>query len=261
MQLLSLNIHYVNAPQVYRCEPAWSWRPIPLVDYDLWCVLHGLGNMRLAGRDIPLRPGTCFLFAPGDEPFGTHQPEHRLRVFAVHFTTANGAGEPTLIPPEERPAAGVQTSDLPLLTALVRGCVGSYRQGDALGLVRSTQFLRQIVLQLLGDSHPQAAGAADPPLDALVDAIWEDPGRPWDVAAMAAQVHLSRAQFTRRFQRATSMSPAQAVIHARVQRARQLLTESGLSVRQIADALGYRDIFYFSRQFKQVDGHPPTYYR
>ena len=41
---------------------------------------------------------------------------------------------------------------------------------------------------------------------------------------------------------------------SRIERAQHLLMHTGMNVTEVADALGYRDIFFFSRQFKQYTG-------
>jgi transcriptional regulator GlxA family with amidase domain len=94
-------------------------------------------------------------------------------------------------------------------------------------------------------------------LEQIAQAIRQDPGRDWSVAEMAARVSLSRAQFTRRFVAHLGTSPAQYLIQARIDRAHQLLTETGMSVTQVASALGYTDVPYFSRQYKQRTGTTP----
>jgi transcriptional regulator GlxA family with amidase domain len=88
--------------------------------------------------------------------------------------------------------------------------------------------------------------------------IRQDPGRDWSVQEMAARASLSRAQFTRRFVAQNGMAPAQYLIKARIDRAHQLLTETGMTVTQVAAALGYADVPYFSRQYKQRTGHSPS---
>lgn len=45
-------------------------------------------------------------------------------------------------------------------------------------------------------------------------------------------------------------TPTQFLLRARINHAQQLLSESTLSVRAIAQGLGYGDIYFFSRQFK-----------
>jgi YesN/AraC family two-component response regulator len=40
-----------------------------------------------------------------------------------------------------------------------------------------------------------------------------------------------------------------------------LLAETELTITEIADALGYRDVFFFTRQFRQVAATPPARFR
>ncbi|MNJ01019.1 HTH-type transcriptional activator Btr [compost metagenome] len=48
------------------------------------------------------------------------------------------------------------------------------------------------------------------------------------------------------------------IIKTRIDRAQHLLLHAGMNVTEVADALGYRDIFFFSRQFKQYTGKSPS---
>jgi transcriptional regulator GlxA family with amidase domain len=109
-------------------------------------------------------------------------------------------------------------------------------------------------------THP-APGPVDAALDELTHAIRQDPSRRWSVADLAARARLSRAQFTRRFTAHTGLSPARFLIQARVDRAYQLLTETNMSVSQVASALGYPDVAYFSRQFTRQTGRLPRLVR
>lgn len=47
----------------------------------------------------------------------------------------------------------------------------------------------------------------------------------------------------------------------RLERARELLTHTGMNLSQIADALGYADAANFTRAFKRWTGHSPSRYR
>jgi AraC family transcriptional regulator, arabinose operon regulatory protein len=47
----------------------------------------------------------------------------------------------------------------------------------------------------------------------------------------------------------------------RVRRAGVDLAESSMSVTAVAERNGYEDIYFFSRQFKQVTGLSPRQYR
>jgi AraC family transcriptional regulator of arabinose operon len=77
------------------------------------------------------------------------------------------------------------------------------------------------------------------------------------VAELADRTALSRAQFTRRFIAYAGTPPARFVIRARVERAKQLLAETDMTVTQVAATLGYTEVAHFSRQFKRQGGHSP----
>ena len=48
------------------------------------------------------------------------------------------------------------------------------------------------------------------------------------------------------------------VVQARLERAHYLLEETNYPIGQIAEILGYQDVFLFSRQFKRYYGFPPN---
>lgn len=82
-----------------------------------------------------------------------------------------------------------------------------------------------------------------------------------DLDSLAAEAHLSKFHFTRKFKKLTGHSPIQYFIHLKMQFACQLLDGSSDSIKQIAGQLGFNDPYYFSRQFKQVIGVSPSQYR
>lgn len=78
---------------------------------------------------------------------------------------------------------------------------------------------------------------------------------------MAKKAGLSMPQFNRRFRDLTGTSPARYLIQRRVDRARLLLRETPMGLQEIAGALGYRDIYYFHRQFRAETGRTPSAFR
>ncbi|MFF1821732.1 helix-turn-helix domain-containing protein [Kribbella sp. NPDC058245] len=240
----------LSPPTFWRCEPNWSWVSPELSDHLLWCVLDGRGRLELDGNQQDLSPGVCAVFQPGDAPRATHDPRRRLLVFGMHFETSRYGVVP-------QPRWG-DVMDRELLNALARTSDSSYRRGDALGRRQAELCLEQLI-GLIWDAvqHPTRA-ATDTVIDEVARQLRQDPGRDWSVAEMAEKAALSRAQFSRRFVKQFGMSPAQYLIQARIDRAHQLLTESGMTVTQTATALGYTDVPYFSRQYKQRTGRNPS---
>lgn len=80
-------------------------------------------------------------------------------------------------------------------------------------------------------------------------------------AELAGYVGLSADHFTRLFRHTFGVAPRRWLVEHRVSEAATLLTDSALTVSEVARELGYPDVYQFSRQFKQVTGASPSEYR
>ena len=78
------------------------------------------------------------------------------------------------------------------------------------------------------------------------------------VAELADLVSLTPDYFSRQFRLAYGCRPGEWLIEHRIRLATALLRETTLSIGEIADRLGYRDIYYFSRQYSQITGKSPS---
>jgi AraC-like DNA-binding protein len=74
-------------------------------------------------------------------------------------------------------------------------------------------------------------------------------------------VNISASHYFALFKRCTGCAPIDCFIRLRMWRATQLLDSTGLTVKEVAEELGYEDPFYFSRVFKSVHRVAPTQYR
>ena len=72
---------------------------------------------------------------------------------------------------------------------------------------------------------------------------------------------VNKTTLCRAFKSIISMSPIAYVGFRRIEVARELLTGTSKSVGEIAAAVGYQNIFHFSRQFREAQGKSPTEYR
>lgn len=252
-----VRVRPLTAPTYWRCEPGWSWHARPLSDYLIWCVLDGAGHLSVAGQEHTLAAGSCVLFAPGDQPAATHDPRRRLLVFGLHLEITTPAGttaDPAGVVP---PARHHLLHDPALITALARHCDTAHRRGDRFGHWHSRLCLEQLLSLLWDEATRPDPQHRDAILEQIIQEIRQDPSRRRPIAELAAQAALSPAQFTRRFTAHTGIPPNCYIIHARINRARQLLTETHMTANEVATTLGYTDPAYFSRQYKQHTGHPP----
>ena len=103
------------------------------------------------------------------------------------------------------------------------------------------------------------------PLEALSDArlgpvlnrIHADPGAIESVDALAALASMSRSAFADRFKNMVGLTPGRYLAHWRMQLAIDLLTNSALSMADIAERCGYTSEVAFRKAFRAVVGETP----
>ena len=62
------------------------------------------------------------------------------------------------------------------------------------------------------------------------------------------------------FSKYNDMGFVDYINHAKIERAKLLLSEGTMKVYEISDKLGYESAFYFSRVFKKIEGVSPREY-
>jgi AraC-like DNA-binding protein len=79
--------------------------------------------------------------------------------------------------------------------------------------------------------------------------------------ALARGLNMSYSSFRHTFQQHTGSSPHQYLLELRLVRARNLLTQTAQSVKEIAQQVGFEDDHYFCRFFKMKAGMTPGQWR
>ena len=91
--------------------------------------------------------------------------------------------------------------------------------------------------------------------------LQENYDRQVDLSALAESLAVSAPYLSKLFHEQTGTSPMRYLTDLRMSRARKLLADSSLTVREIAVRVGYPDPFHFSRSFKNAVGVSPAQFR
>jgi AraC-like DNA-binding protein len=86
-------------------------------------------------------------------------------------------------------------------------------------------------------------------------------GEQLDVAQLAAHAGYSRFHFIRAFHWAYGETPVQYLMRRRIERACELLALANLTIREIAELVGFTSLAGFSTRFKAQLGTSPSRYR
>ncbi|MNO46886.1 HTH-type transcriptional activator Btr [compost metagenome] len=239
------------------CEPGWKWhkREKPLQNYDLFYVWSGEGMVTLNDQQIPVSKGSCFLFRKGDHTTATHNPQRPLVLTYIHFDVSEPVYE---VPGPYRKLQ--ETLDFEyMLSRYVRlFLVQAYGAEEEARLI-----LKQLLIYLLREEkevprEKKVSNQLTEIIHEVANYVLQHPGLPHKVEDLAGRAGLSPRYFSIKFKEIIGLSVQSYIIKARIDRAQHLLLHAGMNVTEVADALGYRDIFFFSRQFKQYTGKSPS---
>ena len=81
------------------------------------------------------------------------------------------------------------------------------------------------------------------------------------VGQIAAQLDLSEGHLSHLFKKETDYTIGNYLTRYRIHKAMELLRQGRLKVYEVAEAVGYRDIAYFSATFQKVAGMSPSEYQ
>ena len=247
-----------DAGAVLYAQPDWEWtsqQSQEVLGWQGWILWLGLageadittsgGKHRLAQGDavlLPLDPGGIRMSGRG---------QVRQRLVWIH-------GEGGLAEPGQALPAYRHVGDAALLAGMMAR-VAEILPRDA---GAAADWLVTVLHELrLHDEHAGLAQDRQLGLGRLLEAVRDEPGKDWNVTSLAALAGVGPSQLNRLCQRRYGCSPWELVIRERVERAKALLRFSDLPLTGIAAALGYADLFTFSKQFSARVGLSPSRFR
>ena len=158
----------------------------------------------------------------------------------------------------------IDNQDVPRLQAIGLEMRESlFRSHDALSLDLLAASFARVVLAMSGyrDASPSVWGLDARALRRVRDYVYGHLDGIVRLEALAAESGLSPMPFIRAFRASTGRTPGQFLVAARMERAKELLMDSDLSVFEVAVRVGYRTHSHFSAAFRSALGETPTEYR
>lgn len=91
--------------------------------------------------------------------------------------------------------------------------------------------------------------------------LYNSPSDSWSAQYAAALLHLSTSYFQHLYRHFFGCAFQQDVIRARLEQAKFYLSNSTMSIRNLAEFCGYENELHFMRQFKKEEGVTPSQFR
>ncbi|MGV2794759.1 helix-turn-helix domain-containing protein, partial [Clostridium perfringens] len=128
-------------------------------------------------------------------------------------------------------------------------------------LDRAALLLESLLYELVSQGDRAEAGNrgrfALKIIEDLGRSLYETPS----ASELAARHHISVSTLRRVVHESTGYPLNEFIHRLKTAEARNILLNTDMSVKEIGEALGYKDMFYFSRVFKRITGVSPRSYR
>lgn len=263
----SLGLHAVTRGQAYVHAPDLK-EPLALQAGDL--VLMARGSVHTLSLS-PRPPEHPRLMPPADpSKLDTPPAETSAHVISAAYQLWHAPLHPVLrqlpawhvLPGHSLPAL----SPLPLTLGLLDRELHADAPGHASaahGLLDALiAFTLREVIHRTQPDHPSWSHAInDRAIREALTLMHQDLPHGWTLDTLGHQVGLSRSALAERFRDALGDTPLNHLRTLRMQKAMQLLCETTQNLEQIAQAVGYRDAFGFSKVFKRTTGQSPRQFR
>jgi len=121
-------------------------------------------------------------------------------------------------------------------------------------------FLRRAFLSAMqGSKEKNALGKER--ISSAVELMKKTLDNPLNLNELAKSSFLSASYFSQIFKEKTGRSPKQFMIKEKIEKAKEMLTKTDRSIKQIAEELGYESESYFHKQFKAKTLATPSEFR
>lgn len=281
---ISSPVHFISAGHFTAAGP-WIHSERVITDYEI--IINLKAPIYIQQEDIKytLNSGDSLLLLPGLTHKGFDLSEKGTSFYWFHFTF-NGLENNTVISAEEAEAAITlinnnnffgDFSSYCLLPAVMKGVnlervsvlfhqllhllSSSYYTGFATNYLLTSLLIELTEQNILLFKSRQDMELPLHKLPKILEWIRVHSLQNISLVDVSHEFNYSREYLARYFKKQMGMSMQQYINNLKLSKAKELLCESDMNVKEIAEALGFQDEKYFMKLFKRMEDTTPKQYR
>lgn len=239
------------------CLPAHAFGPAVRRFYLIHYIVSGQGSFQKRGASYALGPGMCFIIRPDEVTryeADKEDPWHYIWIgFTAAFPLPRWIAEQDILE-----ADNAAESFLQLEKQYTKYCGSAGENGVREAFICGK--ILEIILLLNQKYTEKKETQAQKTARIAQNYIDAEFASGITVAELARRLHHERTYLSRIFKASTGMPPQEYLCKKRLSEAKRLLTECGMTPTEAAGAVGYPDIYAFSKAFKKEYGLSPRAY-
>jgi AraC family transcriptional regulator len=154
----------------------------------------------------------------------------------------------------------IQQLALAIETEIHTGCLSGSLYGESLGIALAARLVHNYAaskpaLEFTDRGLPRSQ------LARVINYIQANLTQDLSISELATLTNMSASHFSRCFKRSMGIAPHQYLLHQRVERAKQLLTQRSIAISTIALDCGFANQTHLTKVFRQLTGMTPRAYQ
>ena len=244
-------------PRLLSCGHLTAHEPFFHADrtadfHVLICGIDGTIYVTEDETDCEVNGGDLFFLKGGVHHYGKYEIQRGTEWYFAHFRTEETDSGSTIELPKK--LSGMQNSEaVRLFSELIDSSEDPERRWHEHAILFS--LLSEIAFYHKKALTPHTVS------DDICEYLSENYTRPFSAAELEERFYLSYKHMAFLFKRENGMTMQQFHTKTRMEHAQRLLMSTLMTVGEIAHAVGYNDMLYFSRMFRRHTGLSPTAYR
>ncbi|WP_338543705.1 AraC family transcriptional regulator [Paenibacillus tundrae] len=232
-------------------------------DYMLVYTHSGRSLARFKGEEQCIEAGEIFIYQPGEEHYYGQVENDPLSCYWIHFS---GYGIPGLLQQLNFDHRNVITTGInDWLPATFDMLIHKITEKTSNNHILLSAMLLQLLHYISSKDGKQELTARKSKSSELINLsfnyMYLNYNRKITVVELAAISGLSVSRYINVFKEITGYTPKEYMIHIRLEKACEIISNTNLSIKEVALTTGFEDQLYFSRLFKKYKNMNPTEYR
>lgn len=253
--------------RVNSCGKQWltdknyrTVRPDGRIDYSVYYIAKGAGYYEHGGKIFKVPAGSLLLYMPECRQDYFFKKEDGALMLWAHFSGRACALLGDLF---DENVSTLSVKDTKAFESTFDKMILTHYKNESYSPLMTEGYMT-VLLAHIAQSTTEGRSKARPGnenIEKVLSLMHLDYNRPIDIKKYADICCVSEERFIRMFKEYTGLPPYRYQLKVRIDRAKEALENTTITVGQCADMVGFSDSAYFCRIFKKFTGYPPSHYK
>lgn len=226
-------------------------------DYQMIYVAKGKGYFTFEQEEVTVEEGRIVIYRPGQMQMYRYDYRDQSQIYWIHFT--GNRVEEYLAEYQLGEKSIYQIGFTNEIIQLWENIITELQIKRIYYEELTTGLLLQLLAGLSRTRYEEKNNvpATHKAIQEIIAQIHRSEDHTLMIKEYAEKCNMSVCWFISCFKELTGMTPGQYMTHIKMSKAKSLLTDTQLNISEVADLLGFKSAFYFSKTFKKVTGVTP----